>query len=171
MKNSFDHYRETEIPYKLNMLYAYLFWCQHAPNNYYGDDFGLNITRCSTLETSIIFGRHILQFFGITINSKGDPIEHHGRKDDFTIRSFKDKDRTIKTSNPILLENLEAISYLLNLANKRVAHDTLTSHTIGKVDKDKIGDAISAIHKLVEQSIVLDHYSLLMYNPDTPITT
>lgn len=171
--NLLQFYKEVEIPYKLNVLYGFIYWEELSSFWEEVDSVNFNAIRNASLEASILFGRHLLQFFEISIQKNGNEVEFVKKdkwKDDFMVSDL-DENLVLKPDNPILNNHKEEIIYLNTLANKRVAHVTLRSNSGGSTDKSKIKNAISIIHEIIEDIFQVDKNLLLKYNKNISLTT
>lgn len=162
----------VELPYKLNILYGYVFFETNKEVEI--NNVSETIIRCISLESSIMFGRHILQFFGITHEADYNnfkKFEKKKRYDDLLINDVISGVNLIALNDDDLVDNKCDILYLLKISNKRVAHITEYSSTHGITDKTKILNALISIHNLVEKYVKIPQIFLLKYNPTLIITT
>lgn len=168
-------YLEIEIPYKLNVLYSFIYWTSISENY----DRGLlklminsNAIYCSLYESSILFGRHILSFFKLSMDSDGQFVNCRGRSGDLNIKDVLAECKIIDPSDELLIKNSESIMYLLKVANKRVAHSTWEAEHLGKTDVELIINAQESIHAIVENYVPdLNKELLLKYNGYAKMTT
>lgn len=167
-------YLEVELPYKLNILYSFIYWKNIS--EIYGGGFlkttiNCDAVYCSVYESSILFGRHVLSFFGIGLNN-GDFKRPLKRKSDIDVTDVLKAYKLIDLEDELLLENAEVIKYLLKIANKRVAHATWDSEELGQTDVELIINAQESIHKIVEEYVPnLNKHLLLKYNGYACMTT
>lgn len=80
-----------------------------------------------SFEISIVFGRALLQFLGISIDPKsGDLARHSPRSNDLTIKSiYLDRD-FVQLDDELVVPNRTNLCTIIKIANKSVAHLTST---------------------------------------------
>jgi hypothetical protein len=78
-------------------------------------------------EISIIFGRSLLNFLGITYDNKAKELKRfQPKKDDLTIKDIYPEQDFCPLDDDLILENKDALGTIMKIANKSVAHLTST---------------------------------------------
>jgi len=168
-------YLEIEIPYKLNVLYSFIYWreiSQIFGGGILMDSLNSQAIYCSVYESSILFGRHVLSFWGIGISNGKLARANKWKGRDIDVTDVLTAHELIDLEEELLIKNSGPIKYLLTIANKRVAHATWNSEELGKTNVDLIINAQEVIHELVEMYVPeLNKELLLKYNGYASMTT
>lgn len=99
-------------------------------------------------EISIVFGRSLLHFLGITYDSKNkDLARRHPKGDDLTIRDVYPEKDFCPLDDQLILENKECLCTIIKVANKSVAH--LTSTLSNENEHRQLATARSTIYRLM----------------------
>ncbi len=149
-----DEYLNKHLPYRINSMLAHDLIMHRKTtahfhsikDNCYGDSTVVE----PIFEISIIFGRSLLNFLGLTFNQKNSKIETiQPKNDDLTIQSlFPNKD-FCSPDDPIVKENHDELCTIIKLANKSVAHLTSEISETKSSDHDKLPKARLAIYNLM----------------------
>lgn len=97
-------------------------------------------------EASLVFGRGLMQFLGITFDKNSQPIMFNSKTDDVTLKSFPGRSYC-GLSDSQLMQHSADIAVLFKIANKSVAH--LTSTLSNDQEHNHIPNARKAIYDLV----------------------
>lgn len=126
-----QEYLEKHLPYRLNsMLSPDLMTHRRGTqisaelkSKCYSDSLVLE----PAFEISIIFGRALLNFLGITLDLKTNELKRLSpRTDDLTVIDIYPEGNFCPLDDPIVVDNKESLSIIIRIANKSVAHLTST---------------------------------------------
>jgi len=145
-------YLEKHLPYRINSMLAHdlimyrksLAHFAPVKDKCYGDSTVVE----PIFEISIIFGRTLLNFLGLTLTKNG--IERANPKsDDLTIKSLFPNRDYCPLDEKIVTDNYDAICTIIKLANKSVAHLTSGLTATTSTDHDKLPQARKAVYELM----------------------
>jgi hypothetical protein len=146
-------YLNKHLPYRLNSLLAPDLITHRRGTNISGElkekCYKDSLVLEPAFEISIIFGRSILHFLGITFDQKTNSLK--------TVAKYHDDDVSICTLFPdkslcplddaIVTQNKEALCLIIKIANKSVAH--LTTDVSNEEEHKLLENARKAIYQLV----------------------
>ena len=99
-------------------------------------------------EISIVFGRSLLNFLGITYDTKVNDLRRHQPKaDDLTIKDIYPQGDYCPLDEQLILDNKESLCTIIRIANKSVAH--LTSTLSNQQEHERLESARLTIYNLV----------------------
>lgn len=167
-----NNYLTLEIPYKLNILWSHIHWSRFSwdleDENY--EFLNKGLINCALLESSILFGRQLLELIGIKHNKDGFIPVSKKYKDDILINDIFPKISLCSIDDPLLTDSSANILYLLTISNKRVAHNTFND--LERTEIERIHNAQESIHQLVEIMLPnIPRDNLLKYNDWANMTT
>lgn len=151
-------YLDKHLTYRINSMLAYdlIIHRKTTPeyaavkDSCYGDSPILE----PIFEISIIFGRTLLNFLGLSFDKTNNKIVAFNPKaDDLTIKSLFPDRKFCAINHQIVLENHDALCTLIKLANKSVAHLTASVIEITANDQEKLPKARKAIYKLMLEHV------------------
>ncbi|ANH80912.1 hypothetical protein A8C56_07890 [Niabella ginsenosidivorans] len=167
-----NDYINLELPYKLNILWSHIHWSRFywSLNEEKYAILNKGLINCALLESSILFGRLLLEFIGIKHNKHGFVTMSKKYKDDILINDVFPTINLCSTEEVSLLNNRGHILYLLMISSKRVAHNTFND--FGKTEIDRIHSAQELIHQIIEKMLPdISRENLLKYNELANMTT
>lgn len=147
-------YLNKHLPYRINSMLAhdliiYRKTTSHfrsIKDNCYGDSTVVE----PIFEISIIFGRTLLNFLGLTLNRAKNKIDAIiPKNDDLTIQSLFPSRDFCSPTDTIVVENHDELCTIIKLANKSVAHLTSEITETRSGDHDKLPKARKAIYNLM----------------------
>lgn len=145
-----QEYLNKHLPYRINSLLAHDLILHRKKLASYTDIkdrcYGDSLTLEPAFEISPIFGRSLLNFLGLGLNSLNNIDRKLPRGTDFTIKDLFPERDFCPIDDPIIIKNNLQLSTLITVADKSVAH--LTSVTVQQ-DHDKLPDARKAIYALI----------------------
>lgn len=149
-----EEYLNKHLPYRINSMLAHdliMYRKTIADFNKIKDFcYGDSTVVEPIFEISIIFGRSLLNFLGLTFNKKKNKIETIQLKnDDLTIQSLFPNRDLCTPDDPIVKENYDELCTIIKLANKSVAHLTSEIPETKSSDHDKLPKARLAIYNLM----------------------
>lgn len=101
-----------------------------------------------SFEISIIFGRSLLNFLGITLDFRTNDLRHYrSKEDDLTIRDIYPNGNHNTLQDQIVLDNKDKLCTIMKLANKSVAH--LTSSMSNEEEHSQLASARLTIYRLM----------------------
>ena len=99
-------------------------------------------------EISIIFGRSLLNFLGISYDPKtNDLIVHQPRENDLTMKDIYPNKTLCPLTDQLLVDNKKSLCTIIKLANKSVAH--LTTLMSSEEEHGLLKDARFTIYRLM----------------------
>jgi len=146
-----QEYLDKHLPYRLNSLLApdlitfrrTLNISQELKLKCYQDSLVLE----PAFEISIIFGRSLLNFLGITYDSKSKKlIKYSPKSDDISLINIYPERDFCPLTEDLIVENYESLCTIIKLANKSVAH--LTSTESNANEHSLLENARKTIYKL-----------------------
>jgi len=171
-QNDIDQYLNKYLPYRLNSLMAWdiMMFRQksNADNRYinlpispYQDSLVIE----PAFEISLVFGRALMQFLGISYEQKDGILKvliNKSKQDDITLQSLF-PDRLFCTLDDNDLKESESdIAILFRIANKSVAH--LTSMVSSSEELERLPYARKAIYNLILKYVPEISKEKLWYN-------
>jgi hypothetical protein len=145
-------YLEKHLPYRINSMLAHdlimhrktLPLFAKIKDNCYGD----SIVVEPIFEISIIFARTLLNFLGLTYTK--DKISRFNPKpDDITLKSLFPEREYCPLDEKIVVDNYDALTNIIKLANKSVAHLTSGVTETTSDDHDILPQARNAVYELM----------------------
>ena len=162
-----DDYINKHLPYRLNSLMARdimtyrqnnIFLSKNQKISPYEDSLVIE----PAFEISLVFGRALLQFIGISYDKDGEFESPRFRTDDVTLKSIFPNRAFCDKNDSLLKENNFAIAALFKIANKSVAH--LTSKLSNDREHELLPRARKAIYHLVLKYVPEIDVNKLWYN-------
>jgi hypothetical protein len=147
-------YLEKHLPYRINSMLAHdLIMLRKKQAHFdeikdrcYGDSTIVE----PIFEISLIFGRSLLNFLGLTLDAVNSRIIRFNPKaDDLTVKSLFSRRDYCPLDEEIVLENHDGFCKIIKLANKSVAHLTSVITETQSEEHDILPDVRQAIYKLV----------------------
>ncbi len=147
-----DDYLNEHLPYRINFLLAPDL-ITHRRNTTHSNELKVKCYQDSlvlepTFEISIIFGRALLQFLGITYNVRESKLGVYSPKpDDITIKSLFPERQFCPLDDEIIIQNQAELCTIIKIANKSVAH--LTTVFSSGEEQQHLSNARMTIYKLI----------------------
>jgi len=168
-QNDVDEYLNKHLPYRLNSLMAWDIMMYRQKNNVYKQYVNLPISPFQdslviepAFEISLVFGRALLQFIGISYEDRKLKELIKPKKDDITLKSLFLNRPFCPLTDVDLKENESDIATLFRVANKSVAH--LTSTVSNNREHEQLSYARKAIYNLVLKYVPEIPKNRLWYN-------
>jgi hypothetical protein len=146
-------YLDKHLPYRINSLLAPDL-ITHRRNTNISEEIKMKCYQDSLVlepafEISIIFGRSLLHFLGITYNPKTQDLRSSTNycEDDVLINNLFPGRSLCSLDDPIVQQNKEALCLIIKIANKSVAH--LTTIVSNAEEHELLRDARKAIYHMI----------------------
>ena len=149
-----EEYLNKHLPYRINSMLAHdLIMHRKTTSHFYSirdSCYGDSTVVEPIFEISIIFGRTLLNFLGLTYDKENNKIKTiQPKNDDLTIQSLFPNKNLCTPEDPIVKENHDELCTIIKLANKSVAHLTSEISETKTGDHDKLPKARIAIYNLM----------------------
>lgn len=121
-----QEYLDKELPYKLNVLMShYIIVERQKMTAPCADVYKDAIVLIGAFEASILFGRVLLQFLGISMAAKNRAFIRFNKKgNDLILTDIFPNKQLCDLNDPILFSKGDSIKTLIDFSNKKVAHTT-----------------------------------------------
>lgn len=143
-------YLESHLPYRINSLLSpdlITHRREKATSKEQVERYSDSLILEPSFEISIVFGRSLLAFLGITIDSGNNLTHITPRKDDFTIKDIYPDANFCPLNDNLVIKNKQSLTTIIRVANKSVAH--LTTSFANSAEQESLASARIAIYKLM----------------------
>ena len=148
-----NEYLNKHLPYRVNSMLAHdLIMLRKTQSHFlpirdtcYGDSTVVE----PIFEISLVFGRCLLNFLGLSKENSSDRlINFFPKSDDLTIKSLFPQRDYCDVNEQLVIDNYDSLCLLIKLANKSVAHLTSVVSETMPEEYNKLPQARFAIYQL-----------------------
>lgn len=147
-----QEYLDKHLPYRINSMLSPDLMAHRLKSNF-SNELKVKCYQDSLVvepafEISVIFGRSLLNFLGITYDSKANKLARHQPKgDDVSLVDIYPNGSFCPLDEELLVQNHDSLSTIIKVANKSVAH--LTSSVSTQDELLQLETARQTIYKLI----------------------
>lgn len=141
-------YLDRHLPYRINSLLSYDLIIHRRKQKNHTKCYEDGLVLEPAFEISIIFGRALLNFLGITYDWKTSKLKRHSPKeDDISIIDIYPGSDFCPLDEELITQNHDSLCTIIKLSNKSVAHLTSTESTPNELQQ--LQTARQTIYKLI----------------------